>query len=289
MFRRMILTLASAIVASPCLAADSKPPFKVEVTGSGPPIILIPGLTSAGAVWEPVVAHLKGRYECHVLTLAGFAGQPPIEGPFLDTMRDGIAAYIKDKKLNKPVLVGHSLGGYLVFAVGSAHPELVGPLVAVDGLPCAPAVIKPDLTAEELKRGEGIGKFITAAKREDFLKQQKDMFGMWVTDPKKLELLTKWSEASDQATVGRAMGELWSRDLRPEGAKIKAPVLLVGAAPDAWPGVTGEEMQKRYKSQVAKVPDATVVFAAKAKHFIMFDEPDWLNKQIDEFLKAKRK
>ena len=287
MFRRMILTAVIALAATPCSAAE--PPFKVDVAGSGPPVVLIPGLASAGAVWEPVVDHLKGRYECHVLTLAGFAGQKPFEGPFLDTVRDGIAAYIKEKKLDKPVLIGHSLGGYMVFAVGAAHPDLVGPLVAVDGLPCGPAVIKPDLTAEELKQGEAIGKFVTEAKREDFLKHQKAFFGRWVTDPKKVALLAKWSEASDQATVGRAMGELWSRDLRPDVAKIKAPVLLVGAAPDGWPGVTGEDMQKRYKSQVAKAPDATVVFAAKAKHFIMFDEPEWLNKQIDEFLKAKRK
>ena len=50
-----------------------------------------PGLQSAGAVWDTTVAHYKERYECHVLTLAGFAGQPalPAGTPFLKTVRDG--------------------------------------------------------------------------------------------------------------------------------------------------------------------------------------------------------
>ena len=38
-------------------------------------MILIPGLTCGGDVWKSTVEHFKDRYECHVLTLAGFAGE----------------------------------------------------------------------------------------------------------------------------------------------------------------------------------------------------------------------
>lgn len=69
------------------LAAFAKTPsFAVKVTGHGRPVILIPGLSSSGAVWDGTVAHLKSRFECHVLTLAGFAGEPRIPAPFLKTV-----------------------------------------------------------------------------------------------------------------------------------------------------------------------------------------------------------
>jgi N-formylmaleamate deformylase len=291
----------TAILTLPVVAGSAPPgdlsgieagrapaPFRVEVVGSGPPMLFIPGLASSGAVWERAVAHFKGRYECHVLTLAGFAGEPPVEGPFLETMRQGIARYIRAKKLERPVLVGHSLGAYLVFSLGASEPDLVGPLIAVDGLPCGPAAIRPNLTPEELKQGEQIGRFLTSARREDFLKQQRAMLQMWITDPGQVDLAARWAESSDQGTVGKAMGELWSRDLRPEVVKIKAAVLLIGAAPGGSGEVPAEEMKQRYRAQVEKIQDRTVVFAAKARHFIMFDEPDWLNRQIDEFLAARR-
>lgn len=38
--------------------------FKVEVSGKGKPIILIPGYSCSGEVWNETVAHLKNKYEC---------------------------------------------------------------------------------------------------------------------------------------------------------------------------------------------------------------------------------
>jgi CheY-like chemotaxis protein len=63
----------------------------VQVTGTGRPILLIPGLASSGDTWTTTVAHLSGRFICHVLTLAGFAGTPPIDGPLFPTVRRDLA------------------------------------------------------------------------------------------------------------------------------------------------------------------------------------------------------
>ena len=62
--------------------------FKVTVTGKGQPVILIPGYSCSGDVWKETVDHLKDRYECHVLTLAGFAGVPAIDSPILETVKN---------------------------------------------------------------------------------------------------------------------------------------------------------------------------------------------------------
>ena len=72
-------------------AAFAAEPFAVTVTGSGSPaMIFIPGLACDGEVWKETVDHFKAKHECHVLTLAGFAGQPPIEEPFFNTMTKSI-------------------------------------------------------------------------------------------------------------------------------------------------------------------------------------------------------
>src|SRR5205807_9710413 len=115
------LTIAFAL-AGGLFAADA--PFQVKVTGHGQPMILIPGLACPGEVWDSTVAHFKDRYEMHVLSLAGFAGVPRVPGPFLEKVREGIADYVRKNKLQKPVVVGHSLGGFVALDLAAHHPEL---------------------------------------------------------------------------------------------------------------------------------------------------------------------
>lgn len=88
-----------------------QPAFTVEVYGSGTPIYLIPGLASGGEVWNGTVEQLKDRYECHVFTLAGFAGKEAIEQkPYLATINKELTAYIKEQ--GPGIIMGHSLGGF---------------------------------------------------------------------------------------------------------------------------------------------------------------------------------
>src|ERR1017187_10229929 len=141
----MIQAALGALIAAQAVADTTpKPPsFHVEITGHGRPMILIPGFASSGKTWDTTVAHYKDRYECHVLTLAGFAGEPRIEAPFLETVRNDLAAYIREKKMDKPVIVGHSLGGVMALWLDEKQPDLVGPLVIVDSLPFLAGIMNP--------------------------------------------------------------------------------------------------------------------------------------------------
>src|SRR5687767_14653822 len=106
------VTLAVLIATVvPAVAAEPVMPFKAVVVGRGPAIIFIPGLNSSGAVWDAIVKGLEDRYTCHILTLAGFAGEPAIDPPYLPTIRDAVLRYIQERRLGRPVIVGHSLGG----------------------------------------------------------------------------------------------------------------------------------------------------------------------------------
>ena len=81
-----------------------------------------------------------------------------------------------------------------------------------------------------------------------------------------------------------AMADMIEKDLRRDVAKIRAPFLLVGA-PAPFGLTTREKLIEVYTEQVASIPDKKLAFAENSRHFIMYDQPQWLWRQMDEFLK----
>src|SRR5438067_4763016 len=158
---RFVLAAVAALTAATASAADY--PFTVAVTGKGRPVVFVPGFGCPGKVWDSTVAHYKDRCECHVLTLAGFAGVPPAKGggPFLDTAVKGIADYARDKKLTNAAVVGHSLGAHVAVRVAAAAPEQFTAAVLVDGFPAMMALfdVTPEAAAKlAADRRDQIGK-----------------------------------------------------------------------------------------------------------------------------------
>lgn len=269
---------------------EKRPSFTVTRIGEGRPMILIPGLLSSGDVWSGAVAHFKDRYECHVLTLAGFAGQPAVPPPFLQTVRDDVLRYIEEKKLDHPVIVGHSLGGFLAFWIAATAPDAAGPLVAVDGVPFLPALMDPSATAQSsAPQADPIRKLYGGFTREQLAAQSRMAFAGMIKDPGQVETATGWSAISDPATAGTAVYEMMTTDLRQQIAAIKSPVLLLAAADFAPDAASRKRLASSYESQVAKVPQARVVLAERARHFIMLDDPAFLFSTMEAFLKEARR
>ncbi len=129
------LALVATALAASAAQATEPTTFSVKVTGQGRPMVLIPGLASAGSVWDSTVAHYASTHECHVLQLAGFAGSPAVPGMSLKQVEEELSAYIASRKLDRPVLVGHSLGGFVALRLAADHPQQPGSVVVVDALP----------------------------------------------------------------------------------------------------------------------------------------------------------
>ncbi len=277
------LALAFALAAS-AGAQSSHPSFDVQVTGTGPAIVLIPGLLSSGEVWETTVARYKDRYSLHVLTLAGFGGPAPVGAPFLPRVREELIGYIRAAGLDRPIVVGHSLGGFLSFWIAATAPELVGGVVAVDGVPFLPALMNPAATADDAKvQGEQIRTMYAAFTTDQLVSQSRMALATMITAPGDVERALAWARQSDPATAGIAVAELMSTDLRRDVAAITAPTLLIGAS-GAAPDTMQPAFQKAYELQLAAAPKARVIMATKARHFIMFDDPAFLFAALDEFL-----
>jgi pimeloyl-ACP methyl ester carboxylesterase len=287
---RFLLVLTMSVFAAVATAAPTTA-FKVTKTGTGRAMILIPGLTSSGEVWSATVDRFKTRYECHVLTLAGFAGQPPLprgaDAPaFLDTVRRELVRYIEAERLDRPILVGHSLGGFVAFWIASTNPDLVGPIVAVDGVPFMPALMNPSVDAAGMKaQAQQLRELYASLTQEQLASQSMLALPSMMKSPADVERAKGWSATSDPTTVGAVMYEMMTTDLRDAVAAIRPPVLLIAAGAFAKDADMRARVRATYEQQVAKVPNHRVVLAEEARHFVMWDTPDFLWTTMDGFLR----
>lgn len=283
---RTIAALAAALTLGHAAAADH-PAFKVDVTGSGAPIILIPGLGSPGSVWDGTVAHYcgSGKHQCHVLTLAGFAGQPAIKEPLLPAVEQQLSTYIQDKKFDHPVVIGHSLGGYLGMKLAADHPDQVGRLVIVDSLPALGATQVPTITREQLKQqADSMRAMMKAQDADTFKAGQMRTLRTMITRQEDIDRVLASSKQSDRDTVIDSMAELMAADLRDDIGRIKAPTLVLGTWIAYKDYAPKQAIASIYTTQYARLAGARVEMADTARHFIMLDDPAWMYDRIDNFL-----
>jgi pimeloyl-ACP methyl ester carboxylesterase len=281
-----IATIAASVALAAAPAARAATAFKAQVTGSGPAVILIPGLASAAEVWQGTVEHLCGPRQCHALTLAGFAGQPAIDGPLLPQVEQQLSDYIARNKLDKPVIIGHSLGGFLALKFAADHPDQVARVVVVDSLPALGAMQAPQATPEQLKQmAAGVRARMLSADDATYAASQRHTVSTMVTRPEDAERIMQTGRGSDRKTVAGAMAELLEADLREDVAKIKAPTLVLGAWAAYKDYAPRAAIEAVYTSQYGKLPGVRIEMADTARHFIMYDDPAWMYDRIDAFLK----
>jgi pimeloyl-ACP methyl ester carboxylesterase len=284
--KNLFFSLAILLVSTFSFAQQSSA-FEVKVIGKGQPIILIPGYSCSGDVWNETVAHLKNKYELHVLTLAGFAGAKPIEDEeILKTVRNQIIRYVKDKNLKKPMLIGHSLGAFMTLWVQSTEPDLFGKGICVDGLPFLSAIGKPETTAESLKSNPQYNKEMVinnfkALPNEGYVKNMTKSMSYQVNDTIRARQIAEWSFKSDRKTLGSTIVEMSTTDLRKDIANIKSPILVLASKFG-----TIEASEKIYNEQYVLLKNKTIK-VADSKHFIMYDQAQWFYNELDTFLQSK--
>lgn len=284
--KKIILSTVLLLIAS--LAFSQQPTsFQVQVIGKGKPVIMIPGYSCPGEVWKETAEQLKKNYELHIISIAGFGGTPPIESEhLLQTVKEEIIAYTKNNRLKKPSLIGHSLGAFLTLWIQSQAPDLFGKSICVDGLPFLMAMGKPNTTADDVKKMPQFDKKAVVANfkslpNEGYIENMTKSMLYQVSDSLRAKAIAKWSFDSDRTTLGSTLVELSTTDLRGELAKIKQPNLVLTSF---WG--TKETSEKEYNLQYALLKNKTIK-VAQAKHFIMYDTPEWFYNEIELFLNAK--
>ena len=121
-----------------------------ETHGSGRPLILLHGGLGSGEMFGPILPALTERHQVIAPDLQGHGRTADIDRPIdIRFMADDIAALIDHLGLDRPDVVGYSLGGGVALQTAVKHPAKVGRLVA------ASANIRRDAIYPEILAQQG--------------------------------------------------------------------------------------------------------------------------------------
>lgn len=263
--------------------------FDVTVIGQGSPIILIPGLMSDGSVWQHIAKELSDKHQVHSISIAGFAGTPPVDNFSLEQVKEQLINYITTNKLKNPSVIGHSLGGFMGFLLASSTPDLIGKLISVDGLPfIAPVFTRTnDSTVETMaSQAQYIRNMYQNMTPQQVAAQTQQGIFIQAKSQAAQQKIVQMALASDPKTVGESIYYLMSNDLRSQVENIKSPVLLIGASGAFTQTSQQQQVEVLYKQQLNSITKAQLIMTTQDRHFIMLDNPTWLLKRINDFLEG---
>lgn len=294
-----LLLLTCLLSAIHTKAEIPKYSFGVRIIGKGKPMILIPGNKGSADTYNEVVAHYKNRYKCYVITLAGFAGQPPSDAHdhLLLNQRDDIIRYIVNEHIHKPVLVGFSFGATLAMWVACTRPELIGPFIDLDGTPFDAGVDADHFNKDSLIKANGVRYQKALIQTPAYWKRRDSIYHSpasnkegviylqkLVSDTNRIAEIMRWDDASDFRSSILMNLEADTLDLKDGIAKITSPILVLGS----WRGwdliKTKADGEKRYQVQFIKAKNVTIAFSENGKHFLMWEDFDWMIREMDIFL-----
>jgi esterase len=108
-----------------------------ETIGNGPAVIMLHGLFASAASWRGVARALSVSRRVFSVDLRNHGRSPRAMDMSYTTMADDVLQLIERERLDRPALVGHSMGGKVAMALALATPRAVGPVVVIDIAPVA--------------------------------------------------------------------------------------------------------------------------------------------------------
>jgi len=292
--RTFIATALAAGAVLPLTHALAAPFASERITvrteGSGPDVVLIPGLNSSPRTWASTVAAVPG-YRYHLVQVSGFAGQAAganKEGNVAAPVAEEIARYIKEADLKGPAVIGHSMGGTIGMMLAARHPDSLSRLMVVDMFPylgmffAGPGAGPDKVTAVADQVAAGMR---AASPEQRRTGANATIAGMVDTESMRAGAIA--DSTSSDADVGiRAYRELIVTNLIPELAKIAVPVTVLYIQPKTVP-IPAEQFDAAYKGAYSPVKQLTLTRIPDSAHFIMWDQPARFQSELKRFLTTK--
>lgn len=125
--------------------------------GNGPVLVLLHGFPATGSLWDEIPAKLSDRFTLIIPDLPG-TGNSELEGEVttLTEVAESIKAALDDTGIDKAVIAGHSMGGYVALAFAQAYPATIAGVALVHSTAAADDPAKKDLrkkTIELIRKG----------------------------------------------------------------------------------------------------------------------------------------
>lgn len=222
--------------------------------------MLLPGITSPAAVWDFVAEPLAAARTIHVLDLRGRGrSEAAPDGRYgLADYADDAARAIDALALERPTVVGHSLGARIAGALAVDHPDLTGPLVLVD-----PPLSGPGRAPYPYPLDFYLDGIEAARAGLDVNVLRRDLPG-W-TD-RQLHARATWLGTCDPRAVAETHRNFQAEDFFPIWDRLIAPTLITGSASPVVDADGLAELQSRN-------PTAVSVVVEGAGHMVPWERP----------------
>lgn len=249
--------------------------------GQGSTMVLLHGLTDSGSGWPGAETHWGSTYSILTFDQRGHGTSPRFTPEQLDAHPGEVmvadAIGILEQLAERPVVVGHSLGGAVALTAAVRRPELVRALVLEDPAPLGPGDLQRD-TARGQEFTDGVSRSLAARDEEELVRVRREQHPDWPED----ELLVT-GVAEQQIDLGYlAHGDFKPVTRWPElFAAVAVPTLVVSGDDMAEVCIT-EPMEKGI-GEIGN-PHVEVVRIAGAGHCIRREQPAAYYAAVDRFL-----
>ena len=272
----------------------------------GGDIVLLHGMADVARSLEPVAQSLLDRYRVVAFDARGH-GHSSHPGAYsqLHFVAD-LAGVLDALDIDRPILIGHSLGGHTVANFAGLYPDRARAVVMLEGLgpPVAPG---PDTAQAHLDHGRAMVEVLRAVPRH---RPQPDVVaaaGRLTATHTRLDPDRALVLAEEGTRPGPDGGRVWRHDERTwhwitsvdhealgeRWASITAPVFAVSGS-EAWetwwarPGGPSADRvrmtEAQFAARLSHFPDLEHVELAEAGHMVHFDQPERINALIADFL-----
>lgn len=240
------------------------------------PMVFVHGFPYDHTMWKKQIEEFSKSHYCIAYDIRGLGQSPAGNGQFtMESFVDDLEIVINELKLNKPILCGLSMGGYISLRTLERMQEKFSAAVLCD------TRSEADNNEGKLKRAAGIKRINTeglAPFAKDFI---TNCFGDYFKQNKKeeLEKIIQASSKFDPVGVKGSLLAMLSRtDTTPTLSKINLPVLIICGEQDALtpPAVMKEMFHKINKAEFFEIKNAG--------HMTPIESPDEVNKAIKSFL-----
>jgi pimeloyl-ACP methyl ester carboxylesterase len=243
-----------------------------EDSGRGePPIVLVHGWTCDHTYFAPQAEHYSRAHRVISVDLRGHGeSDKPVQEYTMAQFADDIVWLCQQLRVEKPVVVGHSMGGVIAFELAARHPDFAAAIVGVDS---------PIVPSQELR--DGVAQLVQNLKSPNYVQASQDFVSgvlfLQSDDPLLKARIVEAMSSAPQHVMASAMENIFACDTVASTAAVKVPALLLNAEGPGWP-IAGVQRIKEINANIAF--GQTV----GAGHFHQLVVPDQVNAMIDRFL-----
>ncbi len=244
-------------------------------TGTGKKtLVFLHGWGGSWQSWAPIMNKLKSDFTVYAVDLPGF-GLTFLPKPYhLDDYTLELADFLKSKKLDKPVLVGHSFGGQIVAKFALKYPEKLSKLVLVDA-----AVIRNN--SKQMERYIKFAKFGKKIVKNSPLAPFYKQIRVFYYRMRRIEVEdSDYLKADNNPLLQQTLSNIMREDLTAELEQIKTPTLLFWGEKD-HPDYTPIDYAYQIKQLIK---DSELVIVPGGSHFSYLDDQELFCKALAEFV-----